>query len=439
MEMTGATAGAAAVAGIGPGAGRALAQAAEGAPAPFQLAPPSERIVTAHVGVGQRGTSVLREFLASPNVRVAAVCDADSSHALFAQTVVEKSRGAAPEVVEDFRRLLERPDIDAIVIGTPDHWHAAIATAAMAAGKDVYCEKPLSHNLAELAAITDCARAHKRVTQMGIQIHNDPSRNFARVAKTIQSGVLGKILKVRLWKVDPAQKYGTPPDCAPPPELNHDLWLGPAPERAYNPNRGHFKWRYWWDYAGGKFADFGCHIQDIAFWSLGLEPAKWAAAGGGKYLGDDNTETPDSLEVLWGYDDMVMVWSQTVGSSLDFYGMGSIGAIFQGSEATLVCNYGDYKIFSEGGKHEELPKPEIALDPWVSHYQEFVNSVKTRVQPSCNFDYGAKLTTNIHLGNIAHRSGARVEWDNAKRVLSGPPEAVKLASREYRGEWKLES
>jgi predicted dehydrogenase len=399
--------------------------------------PASEKIVVGAIGVGGRGMQVVNDFLENADVEIAAVCDVDSDHLGRAIQRIGRQRDREPEGYSDFRKLLERTDLDAVIVGTPDHWHALPTIYACEAGKDVYVEKPLSHNWLEGKKMVEAAKQNNRVTQMGIQIHNDPSRNYARVAKTIQSGILGKIVKVRCWKADKEAGLGHPPDGSPPATLDYDFWLGPAPKRPYNPNRSHFHFRFFWDYAGGKLSDFGCHIQDIVFWSMGVGAAKSACAAGGKFALDDNTETPDTLEVVYEYDDFALVWSQTVASNLGFFGLGSIGAIFQGTDATLATGYTDHKIFSEANKGEELPKPEIELPPHVTHAREFLNAVKSRQQPSCNIEYGHALTTNIHLGNISYRTGEKVVWDAKKEKIVDNRRANDLLSRDYRRPWKL--
>lgn len=397
--------------------------------------PPSEKIIVGAIGVGGRGMQVVNDFMENPEVELAAVCDVDSAHLNRAIQRIGR-RAKEPEGYADYRKLLERDDLDAVIVATPDHWHALPTIAACEAGKDVYVEKPLSHNWLEGKLMIEAAKRNNRVTQMGIQIHNDPSQNYARVAKTIQSGVLGKIVKVRCWKSDKESGHGHPPDGNPPATLDYHFWLGPAPKRPYNPNRSHFNFRYFWDYAGGKLSDFGCHIQDIVFWSMGIGPANSACAAGGKFALDDNTETPDTLEVVYEYDDFTLVWSQTAASNLGFYGLGSIGAIFQGTDATLATGYTDHKIFSESNG-EEVPKPDIELPPHVQHAKEFLNAVKSREQPSCKIEYGHALTTNVHLGNISYRTGRKIVWDAKKEKIVGDREANRLLERKYRKPWKL--
>jgi len=425
--------GAAIAAGFGTSYSRILAQSEGSTPATQAI----NKITLGHIGVGQRGTSVLKEFLEYGDVEVAAVCDVDSEHRGRAIDLVEKAKQKKPEGYSDFRKLLERKDLDAVVIATPDHWHALTTIMACDSGRDVYVEKPLSHNIIEGQKMVEAAKRNKRITQMGTQIHNHPSQNYARVAKTVQSGILGKIQKVRCWKCDETQDLGNPPDADAPSTLDYDFWLGPAPRRAYNPNRSHFNFRFFWDYAGGKFSDFGCHIMDVALWSMNVGTAKSAVAAGGRFVTTDNSETPDTLEVAFEYPNFTMAFDVRVGNALGYYGMGGIGCIFEGTEGTLVTNYETHKIFAGGGKEKEIEKPTLELPPRVAHSREFLGSIKSRKRASCDIEYGHSITRNIHLGNIAYRTGTKVVWNEEKQTIVGSPEAVALMGREYRKPWSL--
>ena len=235
--------------------------------------PPSDQIVLGMIGVGVQGMSRLREFLAHPDTRIAAICDVDSAHAERAAALVEKTRGQKPNVFGDFRRVLEDREIDAVVVVTPDHWHALPTVRAFEAGKDVFVEKPLSYSVAEGRMMADASLKYQRVSQMGNHIHNDQT-NYRRVVELVQSGALGRITRAHCWKTSPTESLpaSTPPH-APPPTLDYDFWLGPAPKRPYHPLRSHRTFRQFWDYSGGTFIDFWCHIVDVAVWALNLEGA----------------------------------------------------------------------------------------------------------------------------------------------------------------------
>ncbi|MFQ6098602.1 MAG: Gfo/Idh/MocA family protein, partial [Armatimonadota bacterium] len=241
--------------------------------------PANEKIVVGHVGVGGMGNAHVNWFSSFPDVEVAAICDVDETHRL---ATLKRLRSRRPDTkanaYADFREVLDRKDIDAITCATPDHWHALITILAFQAGKDVYSEKPLSHNVAEGRAMLRAGRRYGRVFQLGTQIH--AGENYHRVVELVRSGALGDIHTVRIWKTGGSPGLGFVPDGEPPPTLDWNMWLGPAPWHPYNPKRCHHTFRYFWDYSGGVYADFWCHIADIVFWSLGpMTPTTIEARG----------------------------------------------------------------------------------------------------------------------------------------------------------------
>ena len=275
--------------------------------------PPSERIVLGFIGVGGMGTGLLNTFKAFPQVEIAAVCDVYEPH-------LDRARSAAggePAAYGDFRRVLDRKDIDAVVVATPDHWHGIPTILACQAGKDVYCEKPLAHRIDEGRAMVRAAEKYKRVTQMGNLIH--AGENYHRVVEIVRAGVLGKISQTRVWMAADRHGLGRPSDGRPPVGCDYDFWLGPAPARPFNPNRFTFNWRYFWDYGGGILTDFCCHIVDLVHWAMDVDAPRTISAVGGRYALDDNAEVPDTLDVTYEYekgpDKFLMVWSQTDAST----------------------------------------------------------------------------------------------------------------------------
>ncbi len=390
----------------------------------------NESITLGFVGVGGMGSGLLDIFKGMPDVRVVSVCDVCEPHRLRAREVA----GGKPELADDFRKVLDRKDIDAVVIATPDHWHAIPAILAMQSGKDVYCEKPLSYRIAEGRAMADSAKKHGRVTQMGNLIH--AGENYHRVVEIVRSGVLGKISKTRVWMARMSSNLGRPDDTTPPPGLDYDFWLGPAPKRAYNPNRSHFNWRWFWDYAGGLLMDFCCHIMDPVLWAMEVDAPETITATGGRYAIDDNCETPDTLEVAYhfakGFD---LVWSSTEASSHGIDGKG-MGIEFQGSNGTLVCDYNTFQIIPEKGV--EIALPEKTLPRSVGHHREWLDAIKSRGATSCNFDYGHRLTSVGHLGNIALWTGEKLKWDAKNERITNHESANRHLSREeYRSPWAL--
>ena len=390
----------------------------------------NESITLGFIGVGGMGSGLLDIFKKMPDTRIAAVCDVFDGH----RDRAKEAAGGKPDTYNDFRKLLDRKDIDAVVIATPDHWHAIPSILAMQAGKDVYCEKPLAYRIAEGRAVADAAAKHKRITQMGNLIH--AGENYHRVVEIVQSGVLGKITKTRVWMAGQSGSLGKPADQAAPAGFDYDFWLGPAPKRAYNPNRSHFNWRWFWDYAGGQLMDFCCHIIDPVLWAMKVDAPETITATGGRYAIDDNCETPDTLEVVYHFaDGFDLIWSNTSASSHGIENKG-MGIMFQGTNGTLVCDYNSFQIFPEG--KEPLILPEKTLKRSVGHHREFLNGIKDREECSCNFQYGHKLTTVGHLGNIALWTGEKLKWDSKAEKITNHPEANQhLVRQEYRAPWSL--
>jgi predicted dehydrogenase len=397
-------------------------------------APPSEKIVLGFIGVGGMGTGLINTFKPFPDVAIAAVCDVYKPHLDRARS----EAGGAPETYSDFRRVLDRKDIDAVVIATPDHWHGITTILACQAGKDVYCEKPLAHRIQEGRAMVQAAEKHKRVTQMGNLIH--AGDNYHRVVEIVRSGVLGKISKVRVWLAADRSGLGHPQDEPAPAGCDYDFWLGPAPKRSFNPNRFTFNWRYFWDYGGGILTDFCCHIVDLVHWAMEVDAPRSIAAMGGRYALSDNAEVPDTLDVSYEYEKdghkFLMVWSHTDANTHGLEKQG-LGIMFQGTEATLVADYENYRIIPEHDRKIAEPPKNLPRSP--GHHREWVDAIKSRAQCSCHFGYGHRLTTVGNLGNISLWTGEKLKWDPATERIVNHPEANQYLTKEYRKPWQLPS
>jgi len=414
-----------------------LGAAAAGMAAARAQAAPSDRIRVGFIGCGGMGTGRLRQFLGHADVEAAAVCDVDRTHLERAAALVEKETGRKPAAFADFRRLLERGDIDAVMIATPDHWHALPAILACQAGKDVFVEKPFSWSVGEGRRMVEEARRRRRVTQMGNHIHNDLP-NYRRVVELVRSGLLGRIVRVHCGLASNEKSIGSPPDGPPPPELDYDFWLGPAPKRPYNPNRSHGKFRYFWDYSGGYFADFWCHYADVAYWALDLKAPRAVSAAGGRWLAEDNAETPDVFEAVFEYPGPVLLtWTQHPRGRPGFEHMGSC-VVFEGTEATLVTNYSKHEVWVKGKPAPDFPRPEPSIPDSPGHIREFLDAIKARnTETTCNFEYSHRLNKGALLANLAFRLGARLEWDDERERVTNHREANSRLTRRYRKPWKL--
>jgi predicted dehydrogenase len=418
-------------AGAGPLARPSGVQEPKSAQAPV---PPSEKIVLGFIGVGGMGTGLVNTFKAFPQVEIGAVCDVYEPHLSRAQSAA----GGKAATYGDFRRVLDRKDIDAVVIATPDHWHGIPTILACQAGKDIYCEKPLAHRIQEGRAMVAAAEKYSRVTQMGNLIH--AGENYHRVVEIVRSGALGKISQTRIWMAADRRGLGRPPDGSPPPGCDYDFWLGPAPSRAFNANRFTFNWRYFWDYGGGILTDFCCHIVDLVHWAMDVEAPRTISAVGGRYALDDNGEVPDTLDVTYEYwkgdQRFLMVWSQTDASTHGLENKGQ-GIMFQGTDATLVAGYDWYKIIAENGR--KIDEPARSLPRSVGHHREWLDAIKSRAHCSCSFGYGHRLASVGNLGNISLWAGEKLTWDATAEQIVNHPDANQYLTKEYRKPWTLPS
>lgn len=396
-------------------------------------AAPSDKIRVAHIGLGGMGRSHLRWFAGLPEVDIVALCDVDSDHLNGAAKLLKERRPESKaKLYEDFRHILDRQDIDAITCATPDHWHAQIATMAFQAGKDVYGEKPLSYDVKEGQVMLDQLNKHKRVFQMGTQIH--AGENYHRVAELIQAGIIGDVHTVRLWKNSKSKDFGYPEVETPPETLNWDMWLGPAPYADYFPKRCHRSYRSFLDYSGGVFADFWCHIADIVWWSIQPKGLKNVVAKGEEIGGI--ADVPKWLDADFDFENVKLHWTTTppdVPGAADR----SIGAYFEGEKGTLICDYETHSVTINGETVPDTSWIPQTIERSPGHQQNFIDAVKSREQPESNLAYAREMTLPMHLALISWRLGRKLEWNSNREKFRGDREANSFLSREYRKEWKL--
>ena len=396
----------------------------------------NDRIRVGVIGCGGMGRGNLATFLTNPEVDCAVICDVDDAQIAKGIAIVEKQRKQTPESVKDFRRVLDRNDLDAVIISTPDHWHAIPTVLACQASKDIYVEKPLATSIAEGRAMLEATKRHNRVVQMGAPRRD--SVHIKEAAEIVRSGKLGKVGMVRGWAhLDWLGGVGNPPDSAPPAGVDYDMWLGPAPKRPFNPNRFHFNFRWFWDYAGGLMTDWGVHLIDVLLFGMPKENPISVSSIGGKYVLSDNSETPDTQIALYEFPSFTLVWEHKVGTGLGLNGR-PWGMSWGGSEGTLILNDAGYEIISEP-KKKSLEHVEVkgTGDPRGAHVRNFLDCMKTRAQPTTNLEIGHHVSTIAHLGNIALRSNSRVVWDAKNEHVIDNKKADKLVSLEYRKPWKL--
>jgi predicted dehydrogenase len=394
---------------------------------------PSDRVRVAHIGLGGMGTSHLNWFADLPEVEIVGLCDVDSDHLAKAlKTLQTKHPDTKAQTYDDFRRVLDRSDIDAITCATPDHWHAQVAMLAFEAGKDVYGEKPLSYNVREGQQMLKSLQRHNRVFQLGTQIH--AGDNYHRVVELIQAGTIGKVHTVRLWKTGPPPVLGPANFQTPPATLNWDMWQGPAPYSPYTPERCHFTYRYFLDYSGGVFQDFWCHIADIVWWAIAPQNLQTVSARGEK--SDGIGDTPKWIDVDYEFDNLKLYWTSTA-PNVPGAEKRHIGAYFEGEKGTLLCDYNTREITINGVVMGDIAEVPITLKRSPGHQQNFVDSVKSRIQPESNLEYARQMTLPMHLGLISWRLGRKLEWNARRERFRHDAEANALLSRKPRKDWDL--
>ena len=419
------------------GAAAALAEAGLGFPALAQAAKavsPNEKIVVAHVGMGGMGMAHIGWFAGFPDVETAAVCDVDTARTEAALARLKELRPESRAVAEtDFRRLLERPDIDVITYATPDHWHALSAILSFQAGKHVYGEKPLSYDMIEGQAMLQACRRYGRVFQLGTQIH--AGETYHRVVELVRSGILGAIHTVRLWKVGGDSLTGFPPDSDPPPSLDWDMWLGPAPWRPYNRAICPFTFRYFWDYSAGVFGDFWCHVADLPFWALDLGAPLTVSATGSDPL-DHIVTTPGFMDAEFEFPGLKMYWYSRIPDLPGAEGRG-LGIQFVGTRGELVADYESQVVFLDGKRYDDIPEVPVTLARSPGHQRAFLDCVKSGGLPESNLDHATRMTLPMHMATIACRLGRKLTWDAARGEFVMDEAANRMRHRPYRAPWFL--
>ncbi len=389
----------------------------------------NDRVVLGFIGTGGRGQHLMRVALSNPDVQIAAVCDVMESR--LSQAVQITGGTATP--YKDFRRLLERKDLDAVFVTTPDHWHCIMTIAACEAGKDVYVEKPLGHNIAEGRAAVNAAKRFNRIVQHGTQQLS--GQHYAEARELIRSGALGKITHVRIWNVwnESPDGIGNPPDSEPPPDIDYDMWLGPAPKRPFNPNRCYAP-GYWfqWDYSGGHMLAWAIHHIDTAHWVLGVTAPRMVVSTGGKYALKDNRTTPDTQDALLDYGDFIVQASVYHANARPIEGSW-YGIAFYGTNGTMRLLREGFEVYPEGNRTRPIGRGGSPQEE--PHVRNFLDCVKSRKQPNAPVEWGHLSTNAMHLANIALRTGRAVHWDAKGEKVIGDEGANRYLCRTYRKPW----
>jgi predicted dehydrogenase len=398
----------------------------------------NDTIRLALIGCGGQGHFDLGLFLRQPSVVVPVVCDVDLHKAEAAN---RELLGSKAEVVQDYRHILHRKDIDAVLICTPEHWHAIQTVEACQAGKDVYCEKPASHNIIEGRRMVQAARRYDRVVQVGIQ--QQSGAHYAEVARLVREGKAGTVTQVHIWNVaNLCPGLGFPPDEQPPSTLNWDLYLGPAPVVPYNPIRASGQHRLFWAFAGGSEIDWGTHHIGSVHHIMGVNRPLSATASGGKYVIKDLTETPDTFNAIWEYPGWTLEYTMRHTNRHCPEG-NDYGILLYGTYAAIYVDRSGYEIYPEGNRIQAgkvgRPRDNSFMPASLSelHIRNFLDCVRSRQRPKADVEIGHRATTAAHLANISLRVGRRIQWDAEREQIVGDGEASKWLTREYRRPYVL--
>jgi len=404
---------------------------------------PSDKINVALIGCRNMGFGVLRNHLGYADVNCVALCDVDETVLNEKAAEVQKSFNQTPKLYKDFRKMLEQKDIDAVIIGTPDHWHCLNLVYSLQAGKHVYVEKPMANTIAECNIMVNASNYYKKVVQVGQQQRS--GFIFKKANELIKSGQIGNLRKVNIWA---NFEYGVGPAIVPdeevPAGVDYDMWLGPAPKRPFNKNRFRGSWRHFWDYGGGLMSDWGVHLIDMGLWSKDIveAPAVATVYAANTFLEKRARETFDTMTVSYPKKDIVINWDMTAGLQRGPWDM-LYGLAFVGDNGTLVADRNKLTLYPEWDNKEKKFRAEEykyteGKESHNEHVRNFLDCIKSGDKPACPPEIGRAAALHVHIANIAARTGEPIlKWDNEKNLFSNSVAANDLITPEYRNPWTL--
>jgi predicted dehydrogenase len=402
----------------------------------------NDRINIGAIGINGMGWSDVKAALLVPGVTLVALCDSDKNvlDKRMAELKELKIDASKVKTYKDYRALLDRKDIDAVIIGTPDHWHAMMMIHAVEAGKDVYVEKPVGNSIIECRTMVNAQQKYNKVVQAGQWQRSQ--QHFKDAVEFVQSGKLGNIRTVKVWCYQGWMKPGpVVPDSAPPAGADYDSWLGPAKKRAFNASRYHFNFRWFWDYAGGLMTDWGVHLLDYGLLGMNSPVPKTISALGGRFAYPDlYEETPDTLTTLYEFDKFNLVWDSAMGIDNGSYDRDH-GIAYIGNNGTLILNRNGWEVIEEKQSENKVSKPLVkASDNGLNnHMVNFFNCLRSRKKEelACSIQAGAHVAMVAQMGNIAFRSGEKLTWDDNTKMFSNQAINDKYLMADYHNGYTL--
>jgi predicted dehydrogenase len=404
---------------------------------------PSDTLNVALIGCKNMGFGILQHHLSNQGVNCAALCDIDESVLNEKAGEVKKKFNQSPKLYKDFRKMLEQKDIDAVIIGTPDHWHCLLTVYALQAGKDIYVEKPMANSIAECNIMVKAAKHYNRIVQVGQQQRS--SFVFQKAMELVRTGSIGKLRRVNIWaNFDYGAGEAIVPDEPVPAGVDFDMWLGPAPTRTFNRTRFHGDWRMFWDYGGGLMSDWGVHLIDMGLWvkDIVTPPEKVLVYGANTFHEPRSRETFDSMSVIYPKDDFVINWDMTAGVQHGPYDS-PYGLAFIGDRATLVADRSKLVVYPEWDDEAKKSMTEEyrfteGKESHGDHVRNFIDCIKTRSRPACPPETGRAAALHVHIPNIAARTGeSMLLWDDANSRFTNSEKANQLITPNYRQPWSL--
>ncbi|WP_437202963.1 Gfo/Idh/MocA family protein [Planctomicrobium sp. SH664] len=390
---------------------------------------PNDKLQIGLIGAGEQGRELAQQLAAFPDVVLQSICDVDAKALALLQHELYLQTGERPVALTAHEQLLDRAGIDAVVVATPDHWHARMAIDACRAGKDLYLEQPVAHTIREGEAILQVARQTGRIVQTGLPQRS--GAHFQSAVALLQQGELGRVHLAKAWATHRRRPIGRASQTAPPLGVDYQRWLGPAPDHPFQANRFHHNWPWFWDYGSGELGLWGVQLLDVVRWGLNLDlPTRVAAYGGVRSFGDDR-QTPDTLQVHFEFPDVDVTWEHRQWSGRGIEGR-TAGVAFYGEAGTLIVDRSGWKVYDgRPGLYGD------ASDIRQSHLRDWINCLRTRRAPQADLSIGEASMAMCHLGNIAYRLGRQVEFDPATRSFGDDAAANTWLRSETRSPWQL--